>query len=206
MRHTIAGILFDVNGLLVALDGVPSVAKLLCVQPEYDALHAMWLASPSVVAHETGKIDAASFAVGVVDDLRLPVSPVDFLQDFCSWPTGLMPGALELLDDIPKNYRLAALSNTSAVHWEKIQAMGLVGRFDQAYLSHEIGCLKPSTEAFMVALTGMKLSPSDVLFLDDSLRNIEVAAQLGMHAYVCRGPKEARHVLARYGVVSGGVA
>ncbi|MFT3799760.1 MAG: HAD family phosphatase [Burkholderiaceae bacterium] len=206
MRHIIAGILFDINGVLVALDGVPSVAKLLGVQPDHDALHAMWLTSPSVVAHETGKIDAAAFSVGVVKELGLPVTPEHFLRDFCAWPTGLMPGALQLLDEIPDSYSVAALSNTSAVHWDKIQAMGLADRFGQTYLSHQIGCLKPGTEAFLVALAGMNLPPSDVLFLDDSRRNVEAASRLGMHAHLCRGPKEARHVLAKYGVVSDGVA
>ena len=206
MRHTIAGILFDINGVLVALDGVPSVARLLGVQPEHETLHAMWLTSPSVVAHETGKIDAATFSAGVVRDLGLPITPENFLQDFCAWPTGLMPGAMQLLDEIPESYCVAALSNTSAVHWDKIQAMGLVDCFDQTYLSHQIGCLKPGTEAFFVALTGMNLPPCDVLFLDDSQRNIEAASRLGMHAHLCRGPKEARNVLAKYGVVSDCVA
>jgi HAD superfamily hydrolase (TIGR01509 family) len=201
MGHKIAGILFDIGGVLVALDGVPSVAKLLGVEPQHEALHAMWLASPSVVAHETGKIDSAAFASGVVAELRLPVTAECFLQDFLNWPTGLLPGALRLLDDIPDTYDVAVLSNTSAVHWEKIRAMGLVDRFDQTYLSHQIGCLKPGNEAFLVALEGMGLSPSDVLFLDDGVRNVDAAVKLGMHAHLARGPEEARRVLAHYGIV-----
>ena len=105
------------------------------------------------------------------------------------------------MDEIPDSYQVAALSNSCAVHWDKIRAMGLVDRFDQTYLSHQIGCLKPATEAFLVALEGMGLSPSGVLFLDDGLRNIDAAAKLGMHAHVARGPEEARRVLAQYGIV-----
>ena len=201
MGHKIAGILFDIGGVLVALDGVPSMAKLLGVEPQHEALHAMWIGSPSVVAHETGKIDAAAFAAGVVADFGLPVTADCFLQDFCNWPTGLLPGALRLLDDIPDTYHLAALSNTNAVHWDKIRAMGLVDRFDRMFLSHEIGCMKPDTGAFLAALEGMGLSPPEVLFLDDGLRNIDAAANLGMRAHLTRGPEEARHVLAQYGVV-----
>ncbi len=201
MDSNIAGILFDIGGVLVDLNGVPSMAKLLGVRPDHEALHAMWLASPSVVAHETGKIDAAAFAAGVVEDLRLPVTAGYFLQEFCSWPTELLPGALRLLDEIPDTYELAALSNTSAVHWDKMQAMGLVDRFDRTYLSHQIGYLKPAAEAFRIALEGMGLSPSRVLFLDDGQRNIDAAANLGMHAHLARGPEEARRVLAHYGVV-----
>ncbi|MEW6185953.1 MAG: HAD-IA family hydrolase [Thermodesulfobacteriota bacterium] len=201
MGNRIAGIIFDIGGVLVALDGVPTMAKLLGVEPLHEALHAMWISSPSVVAHETGQIDAAAFAAGVVADLRLPVTAECFLQDFCNWPTGLLPGALQLLDEIPEAYLLVALSNTSAVHWEKIQAMGLVDRFDQTYLSHQIGYLKPATDAFLVALEGMGLPPSEVLFLDDGLRNIDAAVKLGLHAHLARGPEEARRVLAQYGVV-----
>lgn len=201
MARKIAGILFDIGGVLVALDGGPSLAKLLRIEPDDEALHAMWVASPSVVAHETGKMDTAAFAAAVVADLKLPVTAERFLQEFCSWPMGLLPGALQLLDEIPETYLVAALSNTSAVHWEKIRTMDLVDKFDQTYLSHQIGCLKPTTEAFLVALRGMGLSPSDVLFLDDGLRNIDAAAKLGMHAHLARGPKEARRVLAQYGVI-----
>jgi glucose-1-phosphatase len=200
--HKIAGILFDIGGVLVALDGAPCLAKLLRVEPHHESLHAMWIASPSVVAHETGKIEAAAFAAGVVADLGLPVTADGFLQDFSNWPTGLLPGAVQLLDEIPDTYHVAALSNTSALHWEKIRVMGLVDRFDQTYLSHQIGYLKPATEAFLVALEGMGLSPSELLFLDDGVRNIDAAVKLGMHAHLVRGPEEARRVLAQYGVVT----
>jgi HAD superfamily hydrolase (TIGR01509 family) len=204
MSRKIAGVLFDIGGVLVALDGVPSMARLLGVEPQHESLHASWVATPSVVAHETGRIGAAEFAAAVVVELKLPVTAEVFLQDFCSWPQGLMPGALELLDEIPDTYRVAALSNTSAVHWEKIQAMGLVDRFDHVYLSHQIGHLKPAAGAFLAALEGMRLSPPEVLFLDDGLRNVEAAKALGMQAQLARGPQEARRVLAQYGVVPRG--
>ena len=202
MARGISGILFDIGGVLVALDGGPALAKLLGIEPEHETLHAMWTASPSVVAHETGKMEAATFAAGVVADLKLPVSAEHFLKDFCSWPIGLLPAALELLDAIPDTYRVAALSNTSAVHWEKIKTMGLIDRFDHTYLSHQIGFLKPTKEAFLAALEGMGLPPSEVIFLDDGVRNVGAAAKLGMHAHLVKGPEDARQVLAQYGVLA----
>jgi putative hydrolase of the HAD superfamily len=55
----------------------------------------------------------------------------------------------------------------SSVHWDAIVATGLTRRFDQLFVSHEIGYLKPAGEAFAVALDGMQLRPSEVIFLDD---------------------------------------
>jgi putative hydrolase of the HAD superfamily len=201
-RTAIKAVLFDVGGVLVTLDGVPSLARLLGVEPSHETLHHLWMTSASVVAHETGRIGAAEFAAGVVADLGLPVTPDAFLDDFCGWPGGLQPGALELLDAIPRSYRLAALSNTSAVHWEKIAATGLTHRFERAFLSHEIGYLKPAREAFLCALGGLDLPASDVLFIDDGRKNVEAATSLGLHARMARDAVEARAVLVDCGVLS----
>lgn len=200
MSDRIAGILFDIGGVLVALDGTRSLAALLGLEPHHGTIHDLWMRSPSVVAHETGKMGAAEFAAGVVADLELPVTGDDFLREFCCWPKGLLPGALELLDDIPRSYKVAALSNTSAVHWSSIMAMGLAGRFEQTYLSHEIGHMKPASEAYAIALEGMGMRPSEVLFLDDGARNVDAARRHGMHAHQVKGPEEARAALAEYGV------
>ena len=75
MANRLAGVLFDVGGVLAELDGVPSLAALLGVAAAHDGLHATWMASPAVVAHETGKISAAEFAGRVVSDLQLPLTP-----------------------------------------------------------------------------------------------------------------------------------
>lgn len=201
MDGRIAGVLFDIGGVLVALDGGPAMAALLGIEAQHDRIHALWLDSPSVVAHESGRIGAAEFAAGIVAEMRLPVTADVFLQDFRSWPKGLLPGALELLDEIPRSYRVAALSNMSAAHWSSIMPTGLVSRFEQLYLSHEIGHVKPSREAFLAALAGMDLPPSAVLFLDDGRRNVDAARALGIQAEQVKGPAEARTVLAHYGVV-----
>lgn len=204
MGDQITGVLFDIGGVLAALDGVPSLAALLGVEAEHEALHAMWMASPAVVAHETGRIGPAEFAAGVVTDLKLSVTAEWFLEEFFSWLKGPLPGAAELLDEIPRAYRVAALSNMSAVHWDAIVAMGLTQRFDQIFVSHEIGYLKPASEAFEVALGGMQLRPPEVLFLDDGRRNIDAAKALGIEAHLVRGPDEAKAVLAMFGVIPSG--
>ena len=199
--NAISGVLFDVGGVLVGLDGVPSLAKLLQIEPLHDEIHRRWLACPSVVRHETGQTSADQFAIEVVQDLGLSLSPEAFLIEFAGWLTTPLQGAFELVDRIPRDYQVAALSNMSAFQWTRIQAMGLPARFDRIYLSHEIGCLKPAPEAFWVALDGMALSPSEVLFLDDGTANVQAARALGIEAHLVRGPVEAESILRARGVL-----
>jgi putative hydrolase of the HAD superfamily len=87
------------------------------------------------------------------------------------------------------------------VHWEQIVATGLTRRFERAFLSHEIGHLKPSREAFLAALEGLDLPASEVLFVDDGRSNVEAAASLGLQARLARDAVEARSVLAECGVL-----
>jgi glucose-1-phosphatase len=198
----ITAIVFDIGGVLVELDGVPTLAKLMTLDgASRDAIHERWMQSAAVIAYETGRISAAAFASAAVTEFQLPVTADWFLEAFNEWPRRLQPGALELLDEIPKRYRLAALSNTSVSHWERIEAMGLAHRFERLYLSHQIGRLKPSHQAFETALEDLGVTPSDVLFLDDIQSNVTAARALGLHAEVVADPREARIALERYGVL-----
>jgi putative hydrolase of the HAD superfamily len=109
-----------------------------------------------------------------------------------------------LLDRIPSDYVVAALSNTSAVHWERIMALGLAGRFRRTYLSFETGHLKPGQEAFHVALADMGADPSEVLFFDDSDANVHVSRRLGVDAYLAEQPHDVERILHEYGVIRMG--
>jgi HAD superfamily hydrolase (TIGR01509 family) len=197
----IKGVLFDVGGVLVALDGVPSLARLLGIEPSHDDLHRRWMSCPSVRLHETGKISADQFAVDVIGELGLALSPEAFLLEFNGWLTGPLPGAFELVARIPKGYKVGILSNMSALHWNRIVGMALPDRFDTICVSHETGILKPSPQAFLTALDAMALLPGEVVFLDDGTANVDAARELDVNAHIVKNPVEAEYVLRTYAVL-----
>jgi len=84
----ISRVLFDVGGVLVALDGVPSLARHLGVKASHDDLHQRWMACRSVRLHETGKLSIDEFATSVVIELGLSLSPEAFVLEFAGWLTG----------------------------------------------------------------------------------------------------------------------
>jgi putative hydrolase of the HAD superfamily len=198
-------LLFDVGGVLVELGGVEVILEWLGNRITAEELWRRWLQSQAVRQFETGQIDAARFATGVISEFGLAVDPQQFLDSFIGWPTGLYPGTLEMLARIPRRYKRALLSNSNALHWPRVlDEMGLGVAFDNHFVSHLTGRIKPDPEAFEHVLKSLACEPAQVLFFDDNAPNIEVALSLGMNAVRVRGVIEARQALIDMEIIDAG--
>lgn len=89
-----------------------------------------------------------------------------------------------------KKYRLFLLSNTNALHIDKvIEQMGTerYGRFkncfEKFYLSHEINLRKPETGIYHFVLNENKLVPEETCFIDDTKENTDAAFGLGIQCW-----------------------
>ncbi|MGA2025336.1 MAG: HAD family phosphatase [Steroidobacteraceae bacterium] len=201
-RGEIRVLLFDVGGVLVQLGGVTVILEWLGNRMSAEELWRRWLQSAAVRQFETGQIDAWTFAAGVIAEFELPVGPRQFLDSFVGWPTGLYPGTLEMLECIPRRYQRALLSNSNALHWPRVlDEMGLGPAFDNHFVSHLTGRIKPDPAAFEHVLATLGCSAEQVLFLDDIALNVEAARTLGMNAVQVQGLTETRQALIRIGIL-----
>ncbi len=195
-------LLFDVGGVLVELGGINIMLRWLKKRMTEEEMWRRWLHSSPVRAFETGRIDGAEFAQRVVEEFGIDVEPARFLESFTGWPTGLYPGTLDLLAQVPPSYRRALLSNSNALHWPRvIDEMGLGALFESRFVSHLTGNIKPDAAAFAEVVETLECAPAQVLFLDDNRLNIEAAAVFGMHAVRVRGPLEAQRALTDFGII-----
>ncbi len=194
----ISAILFDIGGVLIELNGLPSIAKLLNSGLSYDDIYKQWMASPSVIAHETGKIQADAFAIGAVNDLNLTITPQAFIENFATWIVGTFPDTFELLAAIPSNITLAALSNTSPTHWERVEATDLHQHFQHLFLSHEIGHLKPAPPSFQIVLDQLKLPAEEIIFFDDNIDNVNASIAMGFKGHQAFNPTDIKVILKTY--------
>jgi len=189
-------LLFDVGGVLVRLSGVEAMLEWLGHRISEDELWRRWLQSVAVRQFETGQIDADEFAIAVTSEFDLPVEPGQFLEAFIRWPTGLYPGTLELLARIPSSYQRVVLSNSNALHWPRVRTeMKLGAAFDNHFVSHLTGRIKPDAAAFEHVIESLGCSAASVLFLDDNLLNVDAAKRLGMQAVRVQGIDETKRVL-----------
>lgn len=191
--------LFDLGGVLVRLGGVASMGEMAGLASE-DEVWRRWLACRWVRDFERGRCTAEEFAQGVVLDWGLRVDPDDFLARFAVWPEGLLPGAIDLVEEVKGVRPVGCLSNSNAVHWAE-QARWFGPVFDAAFLSHEMDLIKPDRDVFDHVAAALSLDPGAILFLDDNAPNVEAAVEAGFQAAVARDPVDARAVLEHFGVL-----
>lgn len=82
-------------------------------------------------------------------------------------------------------YTLILFSNTCPEHIDTIKHTHpeFPEYFDKIYLSYEMGHRKPDRESFEHILERESLIPTETLFFDDTLPNIETAQSLGIQAH-----------------------
>lgn len=77
-------------------------------------------------------------------------------------------------------------SNLMKLDGKRINDQVDLSMFDHVFLSYELGYRKPDVKAYEKVENALNINPSDILFIDDTKENIEVAKQRGWntcHAY-----------------------
>jgi putative hydrolase of the HAD superfamily len=138
----------------------------------------------------------------LIEDMKLPVGREQLLREFVEWTLGFFPGALDLVDSVPRRYLRATLCNTNALHWPRLMSdMRLAGAFDHHFASHLTGKLKPDEEAFRHVTESLGCRAEEIVFVDDNRLNVEGALRTGLRAFHVRGVEEARSVLMEEGIL-----
>jgi len=185
-------VLLDMGGVLVELGGERPFLELLGGRHTQGEMWRLWLESPAVRAHESGRLATEAFAEAAVREFGLDIGAREFLAHFTGWMRGPYEGAHALLDELSARHDTAILTNISSVHWPIAASFGLFDRVGRVIASHHIGAIKPDREFFEIALATLGAAPADAVFFDDNAINVEGARACGIESHQVRGPAEAR--------------
>ncbi len=189
-------LLFDLGGVLVEFSGVQNLAVLLQGRLSESEILEQMSHYPPFEQFGLGKLSREDFGNRFVKDWNLELPPEDFLREFRSWSKCLFPGAVELLTLLRPRFRLAALSNSNELHWDRnTNDLGVTGLFEVAISSHQIGLYKPDPKMYLTALDRLDASPNRVMFFDDVPANVAAASALGIRAFQVEGVEGVRSQL-----------
>jgi putative hydrolase of the HAD superfamily len=92
-----------------------------------------------------------------------------------------IPGAVAVLDALQqRGYRLGVVSNHRAWMRSLLQDMGLAAYFEQIIISACVGVEKPDPRIMEMAVTGLKLSPAECLYIGDHPFDVLCAKRAGV--------------------------
>ncbi|MGE6738659.1 HAD family hydrolase [Allorhizobium pseudoryzae] len=172
---------FDVGGVFIALDAEKRRVALEAggrwradAAPRQDLLEINR-------TFRLGQISEDQYLNAACAIYGLPVEPVLAAE------TALLAGVLDemvtYVRELRSRYRVVCLSNTQALHWRHvIDEMLGQDLFDETYLSHEMGMEKPSDDIYLALQGREDVRPEQILFVDDTLENVNTARRLGWHA------------------------
>jgi len=190
-------LLFDLGGVLIDNVAFERLSATPGIRLNATEIKSKWLASSTVRSFELGATSAEAFARAFVKEWSLPVEPEVFLAEFAGWPKGFYPGVPELLSLLRQQFRVACLSNSNSVHWEKFGQ--LAEHFDVALSSHLLQAIKPDALCFERALKACGESRQNVVFFDDSLENVVAARHFGIEAFHVCGLDQVNRALVQSG-------
>lgn len=100
----------------------------------------------------------------------------------------LFDDTAETLRALSGKYRLGIISDTWPSILPELEHFGILHYFDCVTFSYQLGALKPDPKMYRDALEKMGLPPEQTLFVDDSRKNLDGAAALGIvPVQICAG-------------------
>lgn len=187
-------VVFDMGGVMIdlhfekAVGAFREIAGFDRIEEFLDSCHQRGI----FLGIESGEYTADEFVGKAREFCKPGVTREDIQRCFDAFLGDIHPEKVRIVQQLAKSYDLYILSNNNPFAMrtcaEKFAACGLPIEkyFKKAFLSYEMKMMKPAEEIYNAAIAGIGLPPSEILFLDDSPRNVEGARAAGIDARLCR--------------------
>ncbi|CAN0830322.1 Flavin mononucleotide hydrolase 1, chloroplatic [Linum grandiflorum] len=148
------------------------------------------------------------FEKGMIDELWLVLRNLDSeflalagLKDCMKKGYRYLDGMKELLDTLKqKNYEMHALTNYP-VWYEMIEEkLDISAYLSWSFCSCTIGKRKPDPDLYLEVVKQLQVDPGSCIFVDDRIRNVEAASEVGMKGIHFKNADSLREDLAKLGI------
>jgi len=184
-------LLTDMGGVLINLHWEENAKKIFNKKMNIDELHLFWTTSKSLSAYDKGEIKFSELIENLKNEYSINLSREEIVKYWLKIAGQPKKNLNTVINKIKERFTLALLSNTNEAHITSLKEnYDFLEKFDNLFLSYEIGLLKPDPEFFLHAVKFYNASPKDFIYFDDIISNVEAANSIGMHAYQVFSPDE----------------
>ena len=183
-------IVFDLGGVLIDLDFdrcVKAFREILGYERITDLLD-LYHQKGIYGDMEAGLITADEFRAEVLRESRPGCIPADVDRAMAGLLVGMDPRKVQLLEELSRRFPLYGLSNNNEISVKRMHdiyeenSLDWQRVFRKEFISCRMKMLKPSRAIFDAAAAEIGVPPEDILFVDDSQKNVDGALAAGWRA------------------------
>jgi len=184
MSGLIRAILFDAGSVLFGI-GDLSIRQRLAdrIGVPLAQIDDLVFGSPSARQATVGELTVDQHWQQVMAALGLPLEMLpDFMAQF--WSADVLNIQLaDLIRSLRGRYKIGLLSNAwSNMRQVLDERFHVADLFDELIISAEVGLAKPDPRIYRLAVQRLNVQPSETVFIDYMLKNVEAARLEGLHA------------------------
>ncbi len=189
---TIRAVFFDLGGVIVRTEYQSPRQRLAeRLGMEYDDLVRVVFDSPTAVQATVGGMTAAEHWATVMKRLKRDASETQTIRDEFFAGDIVDRNIVAFLRSLRGKYKTGLISNA----YDDLRPFILKEKFDDAFdkmiISAEVGAAKPGAKIYQIALEQFGVSPSEAVFVDDFIDNIEGCEKVGIKGIHFKDPETA---------------
>lgn len=197
-------VVFDLGGVLI--DWNPDyVYRTIFTTDE----ERKWFYEHVCTSHWNEEQDAGRSLKEATEDLvkKFPGHEHNIRAFYDRWEEmlgGPIEGAVEILRELKElgNVKLFALTNWSAETFPiALSRFDFLDWFDGRLVSGEEKTRKPFPDIYELLLKRFSIEPKEAIYIDDNIRNLLPATEVGMHTILFQSPEQLRQDLGSIGIL-----
>ncbi len=180
-------ILFDMGGVVFLQDTAEAFRRFTEIGVDANQYIGDYGQKGLFLELENGEITAEEFRAEICRLTKRNLTCEEVQHCWLGFLKSVPADRLDNLLKLRKDYRVCLASNTNPFIMAYTRSdefsgdgHGIETYFDKLYCSYEMGCCKPDEAFFRKILASEGLRPEEVVFVDDSRKNIAAAEAVGI--------------------------
>lgn len=177
----IKAIVSDIGGVMVSEDNMkthyePLIKSMSLNKEKFFESYKKYIDEAS-----RGRISAQKMIYSIAKELK--VDKKKLLENWIRYKRKAIKKNTQLeiiFRKLKKKYKIVSMSGVLDLHYKLCNEKGIYDVFDFNICSFRVGSNKPDTEIYKILLKKLKISPEEVIFIDDTKECLTPAEKIGM--------------------------
>ena len=154
----------------------------------YDKFLDYWENSPDLLDCFKGNISSKEKIERHIKVCKCNVDEKGYIDAYKKAKTGLYKDTVDIIKNLKESGNEVYLLSNLAEHDYKIfKEQFDMSLFNGLFLSYKMHKIKPEKEIFLEVIDKLEKDPNDIIFFDDREKNVKMARECGIDAYLVTG-------------------